>query len=247
VVGRHSRIRLGWGLADAQESSRQLATAAVFVVVDVLSFSTAVSVACDEGMQVFPYPSEDGATAFAEQARATLAGARGQAGASLSPASLRGLTGVARLVLPSPNGATICHALQFTGAAVLAGCLRNARAVGRWIAERLRADPEVVLVVIAAGERWSDGTPRPGIEDFWGAGAVIAAVLDELTLPASPAALAAAAGFHRIAQSAYERLAGSVSGRELTGRGFEQDVRIAAELDSTAVVPRLLQGRFVGC
>jgi 2-phosphosulfolactate phosphatase len=36
------------------------------------------------------------------------------------------------------------------------------------------------------------------------------------------------------------------SGRELVGRGFTEDVRIASEIDVSDVVPRLTEGRFVG-
>jgi len=36
-----------------------------------------------------------------------------------------------------------------------------------------------------------------------------------------------------------------VSGIELVERGFAEDVAIAAEVDSSNVVPRLIEGRFV--
>ena len=59
------------------------------------------------------------------------------------------------LVLPSPNGATISLEANCRGY-VLAGCLRNRSAV----ASRAAAlgGP---FGIIAAGERWSDGTLRP--------------------------------------------------------------------------------------
>ncbi|WP_224059410.1 hypothetical protein [Streptomyces kanamyceticus] len=82
------------------------------MVVDVLSFTTAVSVAVDAGTRVFPYRWRDeSATAFAAQHGANLAVGRRAASATspwtLSPASLRAAPFMPRLVLPSPNGSAI--------------------------------------------------------------------------------------------------------------------------------------------
>ena len=55
--------------------------------------------------------------------------------------------------------------------------LRNAAAVASWIAREHDAD-DTVVAVVAAGERWPDGTLRPAVEDLWGAGAVLAALED---------------------------------------------------------------------
>ena len=90
---------------------------------------------------------------------------------SLSPAALRAAPAPARLVLPSPNGSAIAAAAP-PGVTVVAGCLRNATAVGRRVA---RAGP---VTVVPAGERWPDGSLRPALEDLLGAGAVVAALLD---------------------------------------------------------------------
>ncbi|WP_412180667.1 hypothetical protein [Streptomyces sp. ADMS] len=57
--------RLEWGPTGAQHLAREVSC---LVVVDVLSFTTSVSVAVEAGARVFPYPWHDGtATAFAEQ------------------------------------------------------------------------------------------------------------------------------------------------------------------------------------
>lgn len=236
------RIRFDWGLAGA----RALSDADLFAVVDVLSFTTAVSVACEAGVEVFPFRWRDNrAHAFARRVGASLAGERSHDTPSLSPSSLRTMSGIQRLVLPSPNGSTICHTLQAETRTVIAGCLRNAAAVGRWVADRLVADVHCNVAVIAAGERWPDGSLRPASEDAWGAGAVIAAVLACGEVSHSPEAAAAVAGFSAIAADPRRWLAGCVSGRELTDSGFGSDVLIAAQVDSSMVVPRLVDGRFI--
>lgn len=100
------------------------------VIVDVMSFSTAVVVATARGARVYPYRSQnDSRNQFANSLDADLAGPRGKAKYSLSPASLMSLPPGARLVLPSPNGATL--SLSTGGTPTFAGCLRNARAVAR--------------------------------------------------------------------------------------------------------------------
>ena len=85
------------------------------------------------------------------------------------------VTGVERIVLPSPNGSTITRALAGTGARVVAGSLRNASAVADHVAPLVRDG--ATCVVVPAGERWPDDTLRPCVEDLWGAGAVLAGLL----------------------------------------------------------------------
>ncbi|MEV0095209.1 hypothetical protein [Streptomyces sp. NPDC050738] len=86
---------------------------------------------------------------------------------SLSPAALRRAPFVPRLVLPSPNGSAIAAAAGES--AVLAGSLRNASAVGRWLADRGYGTLDRPVAVIASGERWPDGSLRPALEDLLGA------------------------------------------------------------------------------
>ena len=117
-----------WGLQGI-EAWRDAAS--VFVIVDVLSFSTAVNVATERGAAIIPFPYGDTAAAIAEADRqsAIVAMPRSAGGGqlSLSPASLRRVEAGSRIVLPSPNGSRL--SLATGGVPTISGCLRNAQAV----------------------------------------------------------------------------------------------------------------------
>ncbi len=233
--------RFEWGV----EGIRRLAPLSdVVVIVDVLSFSTCVDVAVAHGATVFPYRWRDAsAEAFARENGAMLAVSRGETTAerpySLSPASLDTLSPGTRLVLPSPNGSTLATIAADSGAAVIAGCVRNARAV----AATARALGQTVTVV-AAGEQWEgDDRPlRPAIEDMVGAGAILAALRP--TAP-SPEAIAAIAVYAAAAAALLPFIAACSSGRELAALGYASDVEIAAHLDASETAPILQDGAFV--
>lgn len=259
-------IRVEWGPVGAESLVSYAAERGpvVAVVVDVLSFTTAVSVAVDGGMTVWPYRwKDDSAPEFARGHDAVLATGRraaaAQGGMSLSPKSIQDSAGsVERLVLPSPNGSSISALLEGAGAVVAAGSLRNRSAVAAWVVKRLDAlatagragrvgDPAVVIV--PAGERWPDGSLRPAAEDLWGAGAVVEAIVANLEHRAGPMLLSAEAA---VAMAAWSWVADRVrpsleacaSGRELIDGGFGVDVRIAAEVDVSDRVPVLVDGAF---
>ncbi|MDN3027873.1 hypothetical protein [Streptomyces sp. S.PB5] len=87
-------VRFEWGPSGAQELARG---AACLVVVDVLSFSTSVTVAVEAGTEVFPHPwREETAAALAVGRRA----ATPESPWSLSPAGLRRAPFTPWLVLP---------------------------------------------------------------------------------------------------------------------------------------------------
>jgi 2-phosphosulfolactate phosphatase len=217
----------------------------ITAVVDVLSFTTTVTVAVDLGIDVYPYRWRDeSAVAYAKQYDAVLAVGRSEAGpgeVSLSPVTIRRAQGVERLVLPSPNGSTICQQLSDTGATVIAVSLRNRAAAAEWVSKRLAEDPQLKVVAIAAGERWKDGSLRPAVEDLWGAGGFLSA-LDRAGM--SPEARAAAAAYDEVAGELPSLLPDCAGGRELTQYGFPEDVAIAAEVDSSRLVPVLRDGKL---
>ncbi|MFI1940814.1 2-phosphosulfolactate phosphatase [Streptomyces purpureus] len=236
-------VRFEWG----PEGAERLATGVdCVVVVDVLSFTTSVTVAVEAGTRVFPYRWRDAtAAAFAERNGADLAVGRREAGPaspwSLSPAALRGAPFTPRLVLPSPNGSAISASAG--EAVVVAGALRNAKAVADWLARQGYGTPERPVAVIASGERWPDGSLRPAVEDLLGAGAVVAALQEHVGDALSPEASVVAAAFRSTPDVVAAVTAGS-SGRELVAYGFAQDVAVATEVDGCAVVPVLVEGAF---
>ncbi|MFC9439491.1 2-phosphosulfolactate phosphatase [Nocardia sp. NPDC057030] len=238
-------VRVDWGLAGARASG---ADSAAVVVVDVLSFTTSVSVAVEAGTRVFPYPWRDEtAAAFATDRDARLAVGRTAVSAqqpwSLSPAALRRAPAPARLVLPSPNGSAISAAV--TGVPVLAACLRNASAVARWIIRQGWGTVERPVAVIAAGEHWpGQDVLRPAIEDWFGAGAVSSALAANGAGPLSPEASAAATTYAATADVP-SLISHCASGRELADLGFPDDVAIAIEIDAGRTVPLLVDGAFV--
>lgn len=213
--------------------------ATVFVIVDILSFSTAVDVAVSRGGMVVPFvPGDPAAAAMAARAAgAVLATRREERGQfSLSPASLRSMPAGTRLLLPSPNGSRL--SLQCGEAQVFAGCLRNAAAVAA--AARQLSDGGDIAV-IPAGERWrTDNSLRPAIEDLIGAGAI----LDALDLPLSAEARLARNAFRAANDRLDQTIRDSVSGRELVDRGFSEDVDLAVEWNVSRCAPVLRSGVY---
>jgi 2-phosphosulfolactate phosphatase len=219
-------IRCEWG----PQGVAQLAPISdIVIIVDVLSFSTSVDIAISRDAMVFPYRWKDAsAVDFAASVGAIVADARrGSPGYSLSPQSLLHLPPGIRLVLPSPNGATLTLGTGMVP--TLAGCLRNAQAVA---AVAQRYGPHIAI--IPAGERWpSDGSLRPAFEDWVGAGAIIS----HLAGTRSPEAHAAATTFQGVQSDLAALLQSCGSGKELLARGFAKDVALAAALNVSACVP----------
>ncbi len=231
--------RLDWGPAGAQALA---AGVDVLVIVDVLSFTTAVEVAVARGARVYPYRHrDDSAAIFARNIGATLAVDRRhvsiEAPYSLSPFSLAAIPAGTSLVLPSPNGSAISVLAAELGRPILAGCLRNAAAVAA--AALARGD---VIGIIASGERWGDGGLRPAYEDLVGAGAII----DGLPMGRwSPETQAAVSAFRAARDHLQDCLMECASGRELVELGYARDVQIASELNVSGTVPVFRSAAYV--
>ncbi|MCH8907298.1 MAG: 2-phosphosulfolactate phosphatase [Candidatus Heimdallarchaeota archaeon] len=206
----------------------------VVIIVDVMSFSTAVCICVANGAIVYPIRSRDDVpTEYAESLGAILAGPRGKADYTLSPVSMQKISKGDRIVLPSLNGSNLS---MLTGdTPTLAGCLRNASTVAR-IASTYGSK----VSVIGCGERWEDGTLRPSFEDLIGAGSII----QNLTGRLSPESEAALAVFKYHKHELLEKLSQCGSGRELTERGFADDILFFAELNVDDVAPVLIEGAY---
>lgn len=227
-------MSLEWGPQGLRMLSE---TCECVVLIDVFSFSTSVAVAVARGAAVWPHSGHERAEELARAIGATLVRGRNmREGRTLSPASLLEVEDGERLIIPSDNGSVISHAALMSGLTVVAGSMRNAAAVARWVTGRFTS-----IGLVPAGEEWADGTMRVCYEDLVGAGA-IAAGLAELGggEGLSPEARAAAAAF-----ATRSSLAEVPSGRDLIERGFTDDVRLAEELDADDVVPVLRNGRYV--
>lgn len=224
-----------WGLQGVQTL---LPHCDVMIIVDVLSFTTCVDIAIGRGGMVYPYQgTAEALPEFAASHEALYAthGRASQNGFSLAPSSLISMTRGTKLVLPSPNGSKL--SLATGNVPTLAGCLRNAQAVAK-MAGYLGTH----IGVIAAGERWPDGSLRPALEDLLGAGAIIAHINGHRIR--SPEAEVAMASFWHLQADLKGALLRCGSGKELVSRGFAEDVRLAAEYNSSTAVPSLVDGAY---
>ena len=241
-------VRFDWGL----QGATAIAAGAAAIVVDVLSFTTTLSVAIDAGIEVFPYRFRDASAAAFAASTGRCAGGRPPGGRRRPESACRRcpcggppnaggpLTVTSKLVLPSPNGAAICRQL---GEAQVAGRRRVAAQRLRlrgWAVKAVRGP----IAVVAAGERWPGDALRPAVEDLWGAGLVIDA------LAAARRGSAVAGGGVRprrlpvAGPTRRWRSAACASGRELAEAGYGEEIAVAAEIDVSRRVPVLTGDAF---
>lgn len=226
-------MRCEWGRVGVSQLAPM---SAAVVIVDVLSFSTCVDIAVGNGAVVFPYQwKDDSALSYAQSLNALLASPdrKFDTSYSLAPASLLSIPSGTRLVLPSPNGSAL--SLSTGEVPTFAGCLRNAQAVAHSVQQLgLR------ISVVPAGEKWPDGSLRPAFEDWVGAGAII----HHLPGKRSPEAELAESAFLHFKDNLVSCLRQCSSGKELIGRGFTRDVDLAAALNQSCAVPKLINGAY---
>lgn len=227
-------IRLEWGLHGVEKLAP---ISDVIIIVDILSFSTCVDIATENGALIYPYQWKDEtAVSYAASINAELASfTRKYAdGYSLSPTSLKSIPSNTKLVLPSPNGSRLT--LSTGNTLTVCGSLRNAKAVAAYA---MKAGSKIA--VIPAGEQWPDNTLRPAFEDLVGAGAIISYLSGSL----SPESKAALAVFKNSANNLGEEIKKCSSGKELIERGFERDIYLACDLNVSVNVPILKENAYV--
>ncbi|MGO9659660.1 MAG: 2-phosphosulfolactate phosphatase [Acidimicrobiales bacterium] len=234
-------MRFEWGPTGAATLA---AEAGCLIVVDVLSFTTAVTVATGRGMAVLPSRlSGPAAAALAVANGAELAVCRRDMSSerpwSLSPTALASAPFTPRLVLPSPNGSAIAAVAV---GLVIAACLHNAAAAATWALSHGYGTSERPIAVIASGERWPDGSLRPALEDGLGAGAVLHHLRTAGCRLSAEAAVMAT--MYEAAVDVGNAVRVSASALELTAIGFSSDVEVAVELEVDPHVPVLAEGAF---
>ena len=232
-------FQFDWGLHGLDKVG---AISDALIIVDVLSFASAVDIAVSRGAIVYPYMwRDDSASEFAEKIGAKLAVSRKKVSKenpfSLSPMTYFQVREGDKIVLPSLNGSTLVVAASRLCSSIFIGCLRNAKAV----AERASNLAETVSV-IAAGERWKSGEEtgvRFALEDLIGAGAILSYLKGGSFSPESRAAIAV---FKVFEKNLEEILLDCESGRELVDAGYRDDVVIASMLNASNSAPRLIDG-----
>ncbi len=227
-------IRTEWGIKGAELLSP---ISDVIIIIDILSFSTSVDIALNNGAKVYPYQRnsskiDEYATSLNAITADTDRNSRGKY--SLSPTSLLNIPEKTQLVLPSPNGSAL--SLSAGKTLTLCGCFRNARAVAEYAVSKGKK-----ISVVPAGEKWADGSLRPSFEDFAGAGVVINFLKGEL----SPESRSAAEVYSGIRNELADQIKKCSSGKELIERGFEADIDLACEINVSNCVPGLINGAYI--
>jgi 2-phosphosulfolactate phosphatase len=239
-------VRLEWGRRGARAAAERQD---MLVVVDVLSFSTAVVTAAARGITIYPCATKGEAEATALRVGGEMAVARQdipeKGRFSLSPVSFADapdpFAGV-KVALASPNGAT-CSRYGREVPRLFVGALVNAGAVAVAV-EKVLDETDAAVTVLACGERYikpnEDGELRFALEDYLGAGAIVAAL--PTALLRSPEARSAEAAFRAAESELQKALLGCGSGVELVAKGYRGDVLHAARLDLYTVVPTMRHG-----
>ena len=237
------RCRLDWGRHGAGAAAERQD---ILVIVDTLSFSTAVVTAVQRGGLVYPCAEDEAPGALAQRIGGEVAVRRKDVPArgrfSLSPLTYLHLAPGTRIVLASPNGAT-CSRYARAVPCLFVGALVNAEAVATVVSHLLDTTDHCVTI-LACGERWqppsADGALRIALEDYLGAGAILASLRHEQ----SPEARVCAGAFTHSQRDIAALLWECGSGRELRAMGFPEDVRHAAQLNSYDAVP-VMRGEYL--
>lgn len=226
-------------------ASEAAARGDIIVIVDVLSFSTSVAYAVNNGAIIIPCFDPDLVEKIAEQNNALISVSRSDVPLkgkySLSPATFLNAASGEKIVLASPNGARCC--LNSAGAQqVIIGGIVNARAVADFVKLIIESTGKSVNV-IACGEREYgsfDGELREAEEDYLGAGAIIS----YLNCNKTKEALACETYFDSHRENLATKISNCQSGVELSVLGYNQDVDLAIKLNCLKVVPVFENGNI---
>jgi len=236
-----TKCEFTWGRNGAIEASGM---SNIVVIVDTLSFSTTVAYAVNMGATIYPLALGDDPSDLSSKYNAEIAVGRRDVPAkgrfSLSPLTFNNIAENTKVVLPALNGGTCCKLANKNNAIVLIGALVNAEAITKYIMSFIEANrSHFTISIVACGERFkepnSDGEIRFAIEDYLGAGAIIAG----LKMNKTSEALVCEGAFVQNQKSLDRIIWECESGVELRDIGFGDDVKLASQLNSIDVVPAL--------
>jgi 2-phosphosulfolactate phosphatase len=234
---------MDWGRSGAQRAADR---DDILVIVDVLSFSTAVATALHYGGLIYPCTHADDPAEIAGRIGGEVAVFRAEVPAkgrfSLSPLTYLNIESGKKVVVASPNGAT-CSILANKAPYVFTAGLVNSGAVGERVTEIIRGS-ELSVTVIACGEREKgpdeNGPIRWASEDYLGAGSVIS----HIPFEKSPDAVVCESAF-KACQGALDQIIWNCpSGLELRDIGFGEDIRHSSRMNIYDCVPVIRNGCF---
>ncbi|WP_096440090.1 2-phosphosulfolactate phosphatase [Alteribacter populi] len=240
-----TKVHFEWGKRGTREAAGR---GDITIIVDVLSFSSTVVSALACGAEILPYPPYLDGMAYANKQGAELILGRAEAASldkpTLSPVTFNEEHRGKKYVLCSLNGA-VCTWVASQVPYVFVGSLLNALSIADAV-NILAGKENVGVTVVACGEQWSDiheqeDRLRPSLEDYLGAGAIIA----QLNGRKSPDAKVCEIAFEGVKGQVEELIWNCESGVELRERGYERDVKHCSQLDMSTVVPQLKEGVFV--
>lgn len=237
--------KVEWGRRGAREAAER---GDIVIIVDVLSFSSTVVSALKYEALIYPYPPHLDGKEYASSLGAEYILGRAESSKigkpTLSPVTFNPEHANKKYVLSSMNG-SFCTWIASKIPALLIGCLLNAASVAH-AANQLKSETKANITVVPCGEQWesvreNEDSLRPSMEDYLGAGAILA----NLQGSQSPEAIICAGAFKSVKQRVDTLMWESGSGRELRNRGYGDDVKHCTRLNVYETVPILHSNHFI--
>jgi len=211
----------------------------VVIVVDVLRATTTAVVYLERGAEALLLTSTPDVALGLRGENISLGGERGglpipgfDFGNSPVEASAQNFTGKT-VVMNTTNGTGAAHTAAATGKHVLLAALTNAHAAAR----RARSLATEEIAIVCAGT-----DAHVGLEDVYAAGVLAEYLLAMGTFTIDDGTRIALT-VRRSAGNPIETLSSASHGQTLLGLGLGDDVRYAAQVSTSTVVPVLLEGQ----
>jgi 2-phosphosulfolactate phosphatase len=248
-------IDLKWGPSGTKKA---VTKNNIIVIVDVLRFSSATTVAVYKGVIIIPSYSKRLSKVLAKRFNAEISGSSREPTKwkySLSPLSYLNAKKNTKVVLFSPNGAK-CSAIAGHAKHAFVGSFLNATIIGNYVSRISRKINEDVTVVSAGETELTKLLKRLpveesfvnkenkeyfALEDFLGSGAIISATNLDRTTNARHAELS----YLKYRNNLLETLKSCVGARYLINSGREHEVDFCLQLDKYNCVPKISGDRII--